>query len=156
MEVAKKSVDMLTRDKIKTTTFHILRNILEGLEEEVAEDEETVVNQKSKANKSLRLSVMIAIPSKDINDEDAPVEAIQRMNGMIKRLVNKIPSIRLEPWTMKVGEKGKLLSELPEDVDTVKKYAYNHNRFVSPGKIHTISYMLFLISRKPQKEKLKK
>lgn len=134
VEVAKKSVDMLTRDKIKTTTFHILRNILEGLEEEVAEDEETVVNGKNKANTSLRLSLMIAIPSKDIEDEDAPVEAIQRMNGMIKSLVNKIPSIRLAPWTMKLGGKGKLLSELPEDVDTVEKYAYDYNRFVSPGK----------------------
>ena len=53
VEVAKKSVDMLTRDKIKTTTFHILRNILEGLtEEEVAEDEETVVNKKIKQTKA--------------------------------------------------------------------------------------------------------
>ena len=36
-----------------------------------------------------------------------------------------------------------LLSELPEDVDTVEKYAYDCNRFVSPGKnihcrLHTI------------------
>ena len=133
VEVATNSTKLQTREKIKTTTFHILRDILENSSKKDTDEDDVTVNayNKTKNYVSLRLSVMFAIPAKI---DDAPIEAIRIMNAMIKSLGNKVPSIRLAPWTMKLGEKGRLMSELPEDVDIVEKYAYDYSRFVSAGK----------------------
>ena len=145
VEVVTNSANLKIREKIKTTTFHTLRDILESTSKsKINEDDETVnVYNKTKNYASFCLSLMLALPTKDIEEEDAPIEAIIRMNAMIKSLVNKIPSIRIAPWTMKLGDKGRLLSELPEDVDIVEKYAYDYSRFILPGK--NVYYQLHIV-----------
>ena len=46
----------------------------------------------------VRLSVMVAIPSKDVDEEEAPLEAIRKVNTMVKCLVNKLLSVKLGLW----------------------------------------------------------
>ena len=77
---------------------------------------------------------MISVPSKDIEDEEAPFIAIQKMNGMIKSLINKIPSCKLGKWNTEKGEQNSFIKELPEDVDIVERCIHDYNRFGSPGQ----------------------
>ena len=77
---------------------------------------------------------MCAIPSKYVEEEEAPFEGIRKMNRMIRSLTNKIPSVKLGLWNPASGSTNTFLKELPEDVDVVEKHAYNFNRFISPGK----------------------
>ena len=76
---------------------------------------------------------MVPGEDKGIDEEEAPLEAIRRMNAMIKSLINKLPSIRLGPWKYDKKTSSKMISEFPEDVDRVEKYAFDFNRFISPG-----------------------
>ena len=78
------------------------------------------------------------------------------MNAMIKSLVNKVPSIRLAPWTMKLGEKGRLLSELPEDVDIVKNMHTTIADLFHQAKMFTVDYISYLTEINPQKAKFRK
>ena len=79
---------------------------------------------------------MVSVPGTDkgIDEEEAPLEAIRKINLMVKCLINKIPSIKLGPW-LQTEEKKKIkyLLELPEDIDIVEKYVFDYNKFVSPG-----------------------
>ena len=44
---------------------------------------------------NVRLSVMMSVPSKDVEEDKATLEAIQKLNSIIKCLINKIPSVKL-------------------------------------------------------------
>ena len=79
--------------------------------------------------------MMYVVPGTEhgIDDEEAPLEAIRRMNEMVKSLVNKCPSVKFGPWIGPYSKSKPLLTEFPEDVDTVEKYVYEFNRFISPG-----------------------
>ena len=81
------------------------------------------------------MSLMVKVPGTDkgIDKEEAPIEAIRKINLMIKSLINKIPSVKLGPWLHTENKKDKYLLELPEDVDIVEKYFHDFNRFLSPG-----------------------
>ena len=51
------------------------------------------------------MSMMIAVPgtTKGIDEEEAPLESICRMNVMIKSLINKVPLVELVLWIPKEG-----------------------------------------------------
>ena len=55
------------------------------------------------------------------------------MNQIPKYLISKIPSVRFGLWIGLPSHKNKLLTEIQEDVDVVERYAYDFNRFISPG-----------------------
>lgn len=54
---------------------------------------------------------------------------------MLRILVNKVPSVRFGPWWGLVTKlnSGKLLTEIPEDLDIAEKYLYDFTQFYSPG-----------------------
>ena len=133
MEVATKLVETEVTEKKKTTTFHIVRNLLH--QNNTTFDDDTVIPKHNKSKYSnIRVSVMCAIPSKDVEEEEAPFEGIRKMNRMIRSLTNKIPSVKLGLWNPALGSTNTFLKKLPEDVDVVEKHAYNFKRFISPGK----------------------
>ena len=111
-----------------TTSFHIVRGLLE--QDKTNSDDDTVIPNK---NTSIWVYI-ICIGPKDIKEEEAPCEAIRKMNQMIKCLINKIPSVKLGIWNHESYSSNKFLTELPEDVDTVEWYVHDFNRFISPGK----------------------
>ena len=79
-------------------------------------DNDTVEHEK--LNNDTRLTMMFMVPGEDkgIDEEEAPLEAIRRMNAMIKSLINKLPSIRLGPWKYDKKTSSKMISEfLPAD-----------------------------------------
>ena len=80
-----------------------------------------------------RMSIMISVPEKDIDEDDAPIEAIKKLNNMISCLINKVSSVRIGPWNYdKKVTKKQLLKRLPDDIDITERYAHNFNRFISP------------------------
>ena len=79
-------------EKPLPTSFHKVRDIL--TKEYTTSDDDTV----RAGLDNIRLSVMVAVPSKDVDEEEAPLEAIRKVNTMIKCLVNKLPSIKLGLW----------------------------------------------------------
>ena len=95
-------------------------------------DDGTVIPNYKSIN--IWVSVMCAVPSKDVDEDEAPLEGIRKMNLMIKSLINKIPLVKLGLWNPAAVSKNIFLKELPEDVDVVEKYAFDFNRFLSPGK----------------------
>ena len=130
LSVATKVADQTVIEKPKLTSFLLARGLLEK-ESAGNSDDDTI---KPSKNHSIRVSVMCLVPVKDIEEEEAPFEAIRKMNQMVKCLINKIPSVKLGLWNPEPGDTNKFLKELPEDVDIVEKYAHDFNRFLSPGK----------------------
>ena len=55
---------------------------------------------------------MVAIPAKDIEEEEAPLEAIRKVNAMLKFLINKLPSVKIGLWNPDKNEKNSLLTPL--------------------------------------------
>ena len=116
--------------KIQTTSFHILRDLLHN-SSSILDNETVIPTNKSSTN--VRVWVMCAVPVKDIDEDEAPLGAIRKMNGMIKSLINKIPLVKLGLWHPESPSKNTFLKEVPENVYIVEKYVYNYNRFLSPG-----------------------
>lgn len=86
------------------------------------------IEKKDKYYNNVRLSLMITIAGteKSVDEDEAPLESIRKMNLMIKSI------ICLGPW--KDGsKKPKLLKEFSEDVDIVERYVFDFNTFISPG-----------------------
>ena len=77
---------------------------------------------------------MCLVPDKDLEEEDAPIKAIRKMNQMVKYLINKLPSVKLRLWNHESGAVNKFITELPEDVDIVERYTNDFIIFISPGK----------------------
>ena len=129
---AKKLADSMIIEKPIRSTFHLLKMVSSKFNKEICDDD-TVEHEK--LNNDTRLTMMFMVPGEDkgIDEEEAPLEAIRRMNAMIKSLINKLPSIRLGPWKYDKKTSSKMISEFPEDVDVVEKYAFDFNRFISPG-----------------------
>lgn len=70
------------------------------------------------------MAMMFVVPSKEdgIDDGDAPIEAIKKINLMVKTVINKIPGIRIGPWLVgKDINKESLLKRLPEDINVVER-----------------------------------
>ena len=68
---------------------------------------------------------MRAIPAKDVEEEEAALEGIRKMNTMVKSIINKILSVKLVLWNPSSGSSNGYIKELPEDVDVVEKYAFD-------------------------------
>ena len=66
--------------------------------------------------------MICVVPGTDkvIDEEESPLEVIREMNQMVKRLINKIPSVKFEPWKGDPNKINKLLTELPEDINIIK------------------------------------
>ena len=79
--------------------------------------------------------MMYVVPGteKGIDEDEAPLEAIRRMHEMIRSLINKCPSVKFGPWIGEPTKLNPLLTEFPEDVDIAERYAFDFNRFISPG-----------------------
>ena len=129
LTIATNLAQKTVKEKLRTTSFHTLRNLLH---KPSILDNGTVI-PTNKAT-SIRVSVMCAVPVKDVDEDEAPLVAIRKMNGMLKSLMNKIPSVKIGLWNPDSSSKNTYLKELPENVDTVEKYVYDYNRFLSPGK----------------------
>ena len=80
--------------------------------------------------------MMYIVPGteKGIDEDEAPNEAIRRMNEMIRSLINKCPSVKFGPWIGNYTKNNPLLTEFPEDVDIVERYVFDFNRFISPDE----------------------
>ena len=84
-----------------------------------------------KLHNRVRMRRMIQIPSKKqvINDDNAPLEAIKKINEMIKALTNKIP-VKIVLWQYSSKSNIKPTSSefytcLPEDVDIAEGYIFD-------------------------------
>ena len=55
---------------------------------------------------------------------------------MLNSLVNKLPAIRLGPWTATTAtiKEKQLLKKLPLKIDVAEQYIYDYNRFISAGQ----------------------
>ena len=124
--------DKTFTEKPPKTSFHIVRDILARGKSD--SDEDTVIT----GTDNVRLSVMVAIPAKDIEEEEAPLEAIRKVNAMLKCLINKLPSVKIGLWNPDKNEKNSFITELLENVEIAEKYLYDYNIFISPG-----SFLLF-------------
>ena len=71
-------------------------------------------------------------------NHEAPFEAIWKMNGIIKTLVNKILGIKIGVWISPLSiKKGGLRTKLDEDFDMVETFTFGYNMFISPGnRVH--------------------
>ena len=131
-DAASKVAHISTLEKPETTSFHIAKTILSKKDNENISDDITVT--KGSSIMSTRMSLMVLVPKdKDIDEDEAPLESIRKMNAMFKSLSNKLPFIKLGPWLKDSPSKRELIAELPEDVDVAEKYVYDFNRFLSPG-----------------------
>lgn len=73
------------------------------------------------------------VQKKGIDEDEAPLEAIRRMNEMIRSLINKYPLVKFGPWSGESTKLNPLLIEFPGDVDISEQHAFNFNRFIYPG-----------------------
>ena len=95
------------------------------------------------------MRMMVKIPSKKegISVNNAPLEAIRKINDMFKALTNKIP-VKIGPWqfTAKLSIKptsSELFLCLPEDVNVGETYVYDYRRFIRAGKSCYFRFQLF-------------
>lgn len=104
-------------------TFHLLIIVSSKLKKEIC-DEITVEHEK--LCNEVRLTIMFVVLGdyNGMNEDKAPLEAIQRMNAMLKCIINKVPTIQLGPWNNEGTTTTKILSEIPEDVDVVAKFVF--------------------------------
>ena len=82
------------------TSFTKLKQLTEHSPE--GNDNETIVGDNTSTNyHSQRMTIMFQVPKQDedADDDEAALSAITKMNQMIQTLVNKLPSVRVGPWT---------------------------------------------------------
>ena len=79
LSIASKLAEEPVREKVISTSFHTVRDLLVHTENNP--DNDTVIPNKYS---NVRMSVMCAIPSEDIDEDEAPIKAIRKMNQMIK------------------------------------------------------------------------
>ena len=149
LTTATKLVQKPVTEKIKTTSFHTVRNLLHKSSPNL--DDSTVITNTST---NVRVSVMCAVPAKDVDDDEAPLYAIRKMNGMLKSLINKIPSVKIGLWNPDSSSKNTFLKELPENVDVVEKYVYDYSRFISPGRNLYCRLNLFYNTKKTSQSEI--
>ena len=134
--MVEKTIDNTVTEKTNTTTFHVLKPIYgRGLYSSTGFSHDVTVGNESELL-SRRLLMMYVVPgtSKGITDEEAPSEAIRRINEMGKSLANKCLSVKFGPWIGPYSKSNPLLTEFPEDMDTMDKCVFYFNRLISPGE----------------------
>ena len=131
-----KSIHDTVTENPPTNTFHLLKCFYNKGLENISDFSDDIIVGNTSTLCSQRLSMMFLVPGteKGIDEEEAPNEAIRRMNEMIRSLINKYLSVKFGPWIGKYTKNNPLLIEFPEDVDIVERYIFDFNRFVSPGE----------------------
>lgn len=71
---AAKLVSQPVLNKVKTTSFHTVRDLLQR--QNPSSDDGTVIPTNKSSN--LRVTIMCHIPAKDIDEDEAPLEAIRK------------------------------------------------------------------------------
>ena len=143
LSVAKNSKDLPVVEKPVSTSFLLLKKLHDkGITRvnncvDFADDETVCQGAESIDYHRIRMTMMFVIPSQEdgVDEDEAQMEAIKRINLLLKTTINKIPSIRIGPWLVdKNLNKASLLKKLPDDIDIVERYIYDYNRFISPGE----------------------
>ena len=148
----KKSEAEIT-DRANQSTFLLHKHMYDtGLLNQQSEDfpdDETCCANSANFNNRIRMRMLVKIPSKKqgISDDDAPFEAIKKINEMLKALTNKLP-VKIGPWQYNSKSKirptaGELYTCLPEDVDIVEAYVFDYSRFIRAGKSGYFRLQLF-------------
>ena len=141
LSVAHNSKDLPVVEKPLSTSFHLLKKLHDkGITRtnccvDFADDDTVCQGSETLDYDMVRTTMMFVVPSKEdgIDDNDAPFEAIKKINLMLKTVITKIPGIRIGPWL--VGNeinKDSLPKKLPEDIDIVERYVYKFDRFIFP------------------------
>lgn len=86
---------MIIKKSIQST-YHVLKMVSSKFNQKIYDDD-TVDHAKLCNDARLIMIFMVPGKEKGIDEKEAPLEAIRRMNAMIKSLINKLPSIRLGP-----------------------------------------------------------
>lgn len=141
-------------DGTNQSTFLLHKSIydsgqLKQQEEDFPDDLTSCANNSPSLHNRIRMRMMIKIPSKKqgISDDDAPFEAIKKINEMLKALTNKLP-VKVGPWKYNSLSKIKPMQSefytcLPEDVDIVEAYVFDYSRFLRAGKSGYFRLQLF-------------
>ena len=155
-----KTVLMETSDKEITdgtnlSTFLLHKSIYDSGQlkqheaDDFPDDKTSCANNSPILHNRIRMRMMIKIPSKKqgISDDDAPFEAIKKINEMLKALTNKLP-VKVGPWKYNSQSKIKPMKSefytcLPEDVDIVEAYVFDYSRFLRAGKSGYFRLQLF-------------
>ena len=129
------------------SSFLTFKHLAESGLQDAFSDDDTVAGRNKKKYLQSRYSLMAFITKADVegSDEDAPILVIRRINAMLRSLTNKVPQVRVGPWTATKENISKrdLLKSFPEDVDIVEKYVYGFNRFLSGGQRAYVRIQLF-------------
>ena len=119
------------------SSFILLKDICDN---KISDDDDsnTVNASNSEDRVSTRMTIMFSVPAAAEDDDDSvpPLQAIDKMNGMISSLINKLPSVRIGPWlaTEQGVKKRELLKKLPSKIDVAEHYVHGYNRFISAGQ----------------------
>ena len=98
-DVTANSNQVLISNVPRLSSFTLAKSLYDKskvVEDSVGSDDITV--EQGFPSQSQRMSVMISVPDKDVDEDDAPFEAIKKLNNMISCLINKVPSVRIGPW----------------------------------------------------------
>ena len=98
-DVTANSNQVLVSNVPRLSSFTLAKSLYDKskvVEDSVGSDDITV--EHGLPSQSQRMSVMISVPDKDVDEDDAPFEAIKKLNNMISCLINKVPSVRIGPW----------------------------------------------------------
>ena len=100
------------------STFLILKEIMESKDDNMDISDDGAITEGNNRNPSCscRMNIFFSIPKEETEETGDNIdEAVKAMNGMIKPLINAIPSIRLVPWlsTPATIKKREYLKKLP-------------------------------------------
>ena len=106
LSVAKNSKHLPVVEKPVSTSFHLLKKLHDkGITRtnnsvDFADDETVCQGTEAIEHHRVRMTMMFVIPSKEegVDDDEAPTEAIKKINLLLKTVINKIPNIRIGPW----------------------------------------------------------
>ena len=95
----------------------------------------------------MRMMIKIPINKQGISDDNAPLDAIKKINELIIALTNKLP-VKIGPWQYSAKSKINPISSefytyLPEDVDIAEAYIFDYIWFIKAGKIGCFRLQLF-------------
>ena len=135
-EITQKNSSVPMQEK---SSFLLLKSLSDSHFSQDAADNDTVLGKNSIGKyHSQRMTIMFTLPKEedDTEETEATLTAIDKINQMLNLLVNKLPKVRLGPWTATTAtiKDKQLLKNLPLKIDVAEQYIYDYNRFISPGQ----------------------
>ena len=99
-------------------------------------DNDTVQGNSTNTWHTQHTTMMFLVPKLDeeADNNEVALSAIDKMNQMIQTLINKLPSIRIGPWTTTMSRI--FIQELQKKsmkVDFVEYYVHDYTRHISAG-----------------------